>query len=283
MKNLTTYLLPLFLALSGCGHLVSSNVFSSRGSNVADEYPIPFESNRRWGAKDKNGATVIPPIYKNVLLFKGGISIARTDGKIGYIDQAGNVAIPFEYDRGLNLSHGLVGVCAEGQCGYLDAKGNTVIPLIYKEVNYFSAEEGGLAIVKGGLGWGVIDTAGREIIAPRLESRPSISEGFIIASDGKRTGMISDLKGNKLISLNYDVIAYNVWAGKYLNDNLFTVALDGKWGFIDKAGKVVIPPRYDKRAFFYKGQAEVVRDGKIYRIDKRGTETQMGDWQPATP
>lgn len=256
---------------------------ASAGNNTADKYPIPFELNRSWGARDKNGVVVIPPIYKNVLLFKGGISAARTDKKIGYIDQNGEIAIPFEYDKGLNFNSGLVGVCTEGKCGYLDAKGNIVIPLLYKEIDYFREEQGGLAIVKGEHGWGVIDIAGRDIIEPVFRTKPSISEGFIIALKGSRDGMIYDMKGNKLTPLNYDQIAYNVWTGKYFNDNLFTVAIDGKWGFIDKAGKVIIPMRYDKRAFFFEGYAELVRDGKVYRVDKQGTEELIGDWRRATP
>ncbi|CAM3805690.1 KWG Leptospira family protein [Pseudomonas reidholzensis] len=260
--------------LSGC---------VSAERNTTDKYPIPFELNRSWGAKDKNGVVVIPPIYKNVLLFKGGISAARVGEKIGYIDQRGKIAIPFKYDRGLNLNSGLVGVCAEGKCGYLDAKGNVVIPFLYKEIDYFRQEQGNLAVVQGERGWVIINTAGREIIGPTFGSKPSISEGFIVAFKGKRDGMIYDLKGNPVTPLNYDQIAYNVWAGRYLNDNLFTVAIDGRWGFIDKSGKVIIPPRYDKRGFFFEGYADLVRDGKVYRVDKHGKEELMGDWQRPIP
>lgn len=264
----------VFGVISGC-------VFAE--SNAGDKYPIPFELNRNWGAKDKDGVIVIPPIYKNILLFKGGISAARVEKKIGYIDQYGKIAIPFKYDRGLHFNSGLVGVCAEEKCGYLDAKGNVVIPFLYKEIDYFRQEQGGLAVVKGERGWGVINTMGREIIEPVLRSKPSISEGFIIAFKGRRDGMIYDLKGNAVTPLNYDQIAYNVWAGRYLNDDLFTVAIDGRWGFIDKVGKVIIPVRYDKRGFFYKGYAQLVRDGKVYRVDKHGAEELIGNWQRPTP
>jgi len=251
-----------------------------------DEHPIPFEVNRNWGAKDKDGVVVVPPIYKNVLLFRGGISAARLDKKIGYVDSEGRVAIPFDYDSGLNPVYGLVGVCAEGKCGYLDTKGNVVIPLIYKEISYFG-DKVPIAVVKGERGWGVIDTAGREVVALTHKDKPKIAayegDGFIVGFKAKREGMIYDLKGNELVRLNYDQIAFNVWAGKWLNDGLFTVAIDGKWGFIDKSGKVIIPLRYDKRAYFFRGYAELVRDGKVYRVDKRGTEELIGDWVRPTP
>jgi DNA-binding transcriptional regulator/RsmH inhibitor MraZ len=261
-------------------------IFSGRasaGSNAGDKYPIPFELDGVWGAKDRNGVTVIPPIYKNALLFKGGISPARVDKKIGYIDQKGRTVIPFEYDHGLNLSLGRVGVCAAGKCGYLDAKGQIVIPLVYDNIDYFREEQGDLAIVKGECGWGVIDTTGHDIIAPTLKTSPSISDGFIIAFRGARDEIIYDMKGHEILSLRYDQIAYNMASGRFLNDNLFSVAIDGKWGFIDKAGRVVVPLRYDKRAFFFEGYAELVRDGKVYRVDKHGAEELIGDWRPPTP
>lgn len=267
-------------------YFVVIGVFSgwiSADRNAADKYPIPFELNKHWGAKDENGVVVIPPIYKNVLLFNGGVSVARVEKKIGYIDRHGKIAIPFKYDRGLNFNSGLVGVCVEGKCGYLDASGNVIIPFLYKEIDYFRKEQGNLAVVKGEHGWGVINNKGRDIIEPVLRSKPSISEGFIIAFKGRRDGTIYDLKGNAITPLNYDQIAYNVWAGRYLNDNLFTVAIDGRWGFIDKTGKVIIPVRYDKRGFFFKGYAELVRDGKVYRVDKRGAEELIGDWQRPIP
>lgn len=262
----------------------SANV--SAENNDMDGYPITFNLNGLWGAKDKNGVIVIPPIYNNSLHFKEGISAARLGKKIGYIDENGRVAIPFEYDEVLGLKNGLIGVCAEGNCGYLDTRGNVVIPLTYKKINYFS-DIAGIAAVERASGWGVIDMAGREIIAPTLKDSPKIVEyegdGFIIGFKARRDGMLYDLKGNKLLELNYDQIAFNVWSGKWLNDNLFTVAIDGKWGFIDKSGNVIIPPRYDKRGYFFRGYAELVRDGKVYRVDKRGAEELIGDWVQPTP
>lgn len=253
------------------------SISSFAKTNSADDYPIPFESERKWGAKNQDGVIVIPPIYKNILLFKGGVSAARVDMKIGYIDQNGKIAIPFEYDKGLNLSNGLVGVCTEGKCGYLDKKGNVIIPLLYKKIDYFREDQGGLAIVNGERGWGVIDKTGREIIETNLYEAPSISGDLIVGYKAPRDGMIYDLKGNVLTRLPYDIIAYNVWAGKYLNDNLYTVSIDGKWGFINKSGKVVIPIRYDKRAFFYRGYTELTRGGKVYCVDKNGTEKVIRD------
>lgn len=45
---------------------------------------------------------------------------------------------------------------------------------------------------------------------------------------------------------------------------------DGKWGYIDKSGKVVIPLKYDQVYYFHDGEAIVERKGKYSVIDRQG-------------
>ena len=56
------------------------------------------------------------------------------------------------------------------------------------------------------------------------------------------------------------------------SEGLADVRLNGKWGFIDKSGKVVIPFKYDDALPFSEGFAVVELDGKDGYIDKNGTE-----------
>ncbi len=55
-----------------------------------------------------------------------------------------------------------------------------------------------------------------------------------------------------------------------LHDGLAVVNKDGKWGFIDKTGKVVIPLQYDYASNFSEGLALVKKDGKSGFVDKTG-------------
>jgi hypothetical protein len=48
------------------------------------------------------------------------------------------------------------------------------------------------------------------------------------------------------------------------------VKTGGKWGFIDKTGKEVIPPVYDYVGAFYEGLARVEKNRKCGFIDKTG-------------
>ena len=45
---------------------------------------------------------------------------------------------------------------------------------------------------------------------------------------------------------------------------------NGKWGYIDAYGNVVIPIQYDEASNFSNGTARVKYDEKYYLINKRG-------------
>ncbi len=49
----------------------------------------------------------------------------------------------------------------------------------------------------------------------------------------------------------------------------------GKWGFIDKTGKVVIPLKYDGVGDFNEGKVDVLLDGKKMWLDKNRKTNQM--------
>ena len=59
-------------------------------------------------------------------------------------------------------------------------------------------------------------------------------------------------------------------AGDYFSEGLAVVELNGKYGFIDKSGKVVIPIKYDDAWSFSEGLAEVSLNWKYGFIDKSG-------------
>ena len=52
--------------------------------------------------------------------------------------------------------------------------------------------------------------------------------------------------------------------------SLYRVCREGKWGYIDKTGREVIPCQYDRVWAFSEGLAEVLKSGKYGYIDKTG-------------
>ena len=56
-------------------------------------------------------------------------------------------------------------------------------------------------------------------------------------------------------------------------EGLACVVNNGKYGFIDKKGKVVIPFKFNYAKHFCKGFAEVLLNGKWGKVDKVGNFT----------
>jgi hypothetical protein len=69
-------------------------------------------------------------------------------------------------------------------------------------------------------------------------------------------------------------------------EGLASVKKNGKYGYIDRNGKLVIAPKFDSAGVFSFGLAAVMIDGKIGYINKKGSlvikpifdETQGGRW-----
>ncbi len=73
----------------------------------------------------------------------------------------------------------------------------------------------------------------------------------------------------ELTSLKYD------GATVFSADGLAAVKLNGKWGYVNTKGDVIIPFQYDNivMAFSF-GEAKVTLNGRTFYIDKTGKEVQ---------
>ena len=60
----------------------------------------------------------------------------------------------------------------------------------------------------------------------------------------------------------------------YSMDLLFCKGENGKFGFIDKMGDLIIPYKYDKAASFSNGRVLVVLNGEKFWIDKEGNRVE---------
>lgn len=69
-----------------------------------------------------------------------------------------------------------------------------------------------------------------------------------------------------------EVIPCKYEGAESFSEGLAAVRLNGKWGFIDKEGKVVVPCKYDGAGSFSEGLAAVMLNDKWGFIDKTGKE-----------
>jgi hypothetical protein len=127
---------------------------------------------------------------------------------VGFIDETGEIVIAPRFKHATKFSEGLAYVEAEGLVGFIDRRGEVAIKLKETE-RYVSDFHEGLALVLTDQGLGFIDRAGKWAINARYSYAESFSEGLAAAT-------ISSERG-------------------------------AKYGFINKEGQMVIPPRFGPR------------------------------------
>ena len=160
-----------------------------------------------------------------------------------------------------------------GKYGFINTKGELVVQCIYDDVGYFSE---GICCVRIGDyingSFGCINTRGEVVIPIIYDGNWGIFEdGYIEIGrkDGQHTLLGLDNKPLPGFSWEYDDI-------RYLCDGLARFDKNGKSGFVNSKGKIVIPPKYDFVTFFRNGIACI---GKIINgqhkyggINKNGIE-----------
>ncbi len=186
--------------------------------------------NGKWGFIDRNGNTVIEPIYYD------------PESTLGYNPN------PFENGAEWLLEGRSVpgkNLTFEGTWRYIDTEGNILLENQYQDVRTFSE---GLAAVKADGKYGFIDETGCMTIEPRWDWTLPFQNGTAVVWDGDKQGVI-DRQGHTVIEPVWDDIARGP-------DGRFFVVFAGEWdewgedygrgafGFFDADGNIVWEPQW---------------------------------------
>ena len=146
--------------------------------------------------------------------------------------------------------------------GYVDKTGKYIINSQFDDAFNFSE---GLALFKSNDGkYGFIGEDGNYVINPIYKDATSFSEGLacVVMENGKPQFIN---KENKIL---FTVDKAEICFG--FSEGMARVKIKGKWGYIDKTGKVIINPIYDDAKEFKDGLAAVAK------IDEKKKEKQWG-------
>lgn len=116
--------------------------------------------------------------------------------------------------------------------------------------------------------WGYVTVSGIAIPA-NFKSASPFSGGFATACTEEGCAVIN-AKG-QFVSPVQDPHT-SLLASRYI-DGIGAVAKDGRWGYADFSGNIVIPLRFDFAGEFDKGLARVSQGGKYFFIDRKGEKT----------
>ncbi len=239
---------------------------------------FPVERDNKWGFIDRSGQIVIPLQFEDASDFHEGLALATAKGKRVFIDATGQIVLrpnfdivntfseglaavntgkllfEVQLDVTLGFHEGIVGILWKGLVTYYDRIGKKLpISTAYgPKSNSFSE---GLVPIETKSKWGFVDKTGKLAIAAQFEDADNFSEGLApIKIGGETIWCPPDATGSRLG---------------------FTM----RWGYIDRAGKLVIPPQFESAAPFSEGLAAIHNCDQAYFIDKTGKTVISGNFR----
>jgi DNA-binding transcriptional regulator/RsmH inhibitor MraZ len=256
IRFISLALMVLFVALSPCAQ------------QPEPKRLFPVEKESKFGFIDRAGRVVIPLQFDDARDFHEGLALVKRGEKKLFIDTSGRVVIEAKYDIVHDFSEGLaavnigerrngIGLIANpGEWGYIDKTGKLVIPMKFTHAEDFS--EGLAAVNLGDSDHGAfIDHTGKTIFEVPLDVTVGFHEGLAgVLLRG--TVAYYDRTGRKIpIST-----AYGPKSSSF-SEGLLPIEVKDKWGYVDRAGKIVIEPKFEDGESFREGLAPVKVRGEV--------------------
>lgn len=226
----------------------------------------------KWGFINNNGDFLIKPIYTNAYSFQdNNLAIVQENNLYGVIDETGKYVIQPKYDTINQFSEGRASVVDSSGFKVIDEKG---IELTKKSYSFIGSYSEGMVIAvrtntEGQWLYGYLDKEGNEVISLNYKDAGDFKNGKAVVKIDEGEYALINTKGQKLNTYKYAFVGQ-------LNEGLlaFKENEEGKYGYIDESGNVVIPTRYTSAQPFNEGRAvvNVAEDyGNSYGvIDRRG-------------
>lgn len=162
----------------------------------------------KCGYVNADGEWVIPQRFDaNALTvnqgdFHNGVARVLSAGKLGLVDVKGNKVLAPQYaDIGL-FESGLVPVKKKNKWGYATRSSSMATEFKYDQA--WELHGGYGRVEKGGL-FGLVDSTGAEVLAPRYSALGDLEQGVLIATGEHGTGVVN-IEGKILVPLEYDTI-----------------------------------------------------------------------------
>lgn len=243
------------------------------------------------GVMDVQGKWVVMPKYYNIDYVDTNQSyivyLTKPNDKTrllkGVIDKSGKEIIPVKYSS----------LYTAGK-NYIVAEGDD--PEGYDKINDLDDEEEDLfdflddmTDIEDNRKWGMISATGNELVPLKFADISTTADDNILllkqTQSGSKMSVHSLFDQTKKAYLNlsgYDLEMKDsvllkdkpkkafIRGNSFYANGLLNVGKAGKWGFIDKTGKIQIPLQFDVAAEFYKGIALVKKNKEWFYIDKTG-------------
>lgn len=231
---------------------------------VCGENIYVIKENGKYSLINKSGEKAVDKQFEDIIEINKDYIVAKQDGKCGVVNMQGETKINFSYDN-LTYANGECYIAKTGnKYGIVLLDGTVKLPLESKQIEYIAL--------------------GDFIIAKYDENGKEISKVYNSNYEEKISGVISEVNNSKGYIRIYTGDNYKYYnfkfeeksAAQILTENkLFLSKKDGKYGFTDASGNVVIDYIYDDATEQNtSGYAAIKKDGVWGAIDLNGKVVQ---------
>ncbi|MCI8519038.1 MAG: WG repeat-containing protein [Clostridia bacterium] len=228
---------------------------------ICGENLYAVKENGKYIVINKAGEKKVNKEFEDILeINKDNIVAKNSNGKFGVVGMDGQTRIDFDYDSLKGTNENSFIAKKGDKYGIVNIDGNVALPIESKNVEYIAS--------------------GDCIVANYVENGKEISRVYNSNIEEKIVGDIKEIntsKGYIRVSINDEYKYYNFKfeeraASEVLTSNkLFLSKKDGKYGFIDASGKVVVDYQYDDATEQnISGYAGIKKEGLWGSIDLNG-------------
>jgi hypothetical protein len=238
---------------------------------------LPIRSGGLWGAINESGAVVITPEFDEMRAFSGKYAAVRKGDRWGFIDVNNQIVIQPQYFSVRDFQGEVVIVQPEKESpeGVVNNRGDVIVKPTAGVTFDYNGFVHGLCIINGQVqnetaGYpvattGVIDSKGKILFHKSALTEARIYEGGLIYALKNNKWAVANADGAMLTGYNYD------WIEPYVGQELIRCniggevvyeefgdgeeAYGGRWGLIDKTGKIRVPLKYNELGAFKDGLA----------------------------
>jgi hypothetical protein len=189
----------------------------------------------------------------------------------GFLNKTGATVIPATFDNIGDFSNGLAAANLNDKWGYINTKGVFVIQPIYSKVEKFNNGYGKVFSAANPQLFEFINTEGKIVSENEITGAPLFFDGLKIIKVGAKYGY-ADINGKHVIPPTYDEVT------NFNGSGLAKVGLNGKYGIINKTGKIVLPIDQSYIGEIIGGYFGVTKSiGDCYICDSTGNDKKIPD------
>lgn len=221
------------------------------------------------GIWDEARNIIAPAKYTYIAEFIGDLAVVTDDQEqYGIIQKNGQELIPCSYESlTIDGENDLIIFSENNKMGTMDYNKKIQIPATFAYLTTFSS---GLAIFSDDDKSGLVNLKGEVVLPAIYESIVEHNEKELIIIEDEKYALV-DIPTKSKTNKSYDYLSFANEAG------MFVASENGKYGYVDAKGNILIPFKYVYATPFYEGVASVneTEDGDTLYINTKGNYVQM--------